>query len=159
MLQLSDISGVEGEKYMDGLEKLRPMALLLVRIGLGVIFIYNGYPKLFGHTRESMLEMAQDGLPAYFTYIAGVLELGGGAALIAGFYTRLIGLLLAVEMAIAIWKGEQIFAHPLAVDQYELALALGVGAFALATFGAGAISLDRMLPGKGKSPRGAMAKG
>src|SRR5260370_39448294 len=134
---------VQGEVRMHGLEKLRPLALLLLRVGLGAIFIYYGHWK-FGHGQDSMHEMIHDGLPAYFTYLAGTLELGGGAALIAGLATRLIGLLLAGEMAVAIWKGEHFFAHPLAVDQYGLALALGVGAFALATFGGGLISLDTL---------------
>jgi uncharacterized membrane protein YphA (DoxX/SURF4 family) len=73
---------------MRGIEKLRPLALLLLRVDLGVIFIYKGHPKLFGHTDDSMREMVQDGLPAYFAYIAGVLELGGGALLLCGLYTR-----------------------------------------------------------------------
>jgi putative oxidoreductase len=129
---------------MRGMEKLRPLALLILRVGLGVIFIFNGHPKLFGHTHDSMREMVHDGLPAYFAYIAGVLEMGGGVLLLAGFNTRLIGLFLAGEMAIAMWKGEHFFAHPLAVEQYELALALGAGAFALATFGGGSIALDTL---------------
>ena len=145
---------------MHGLEKLRPMALLLLRVGLGVIFIYNGYPKFFGRRLEHIDEMVHiNHLPAYFVYIAGVLELGGGVMLVAGLFTRMLGLLLAGEMAIAMWKGEQFFQNPLAVDKYELALALGVGAFALATFGAGSISLDGMLFGKGKSLRGAKSNG
>ena len=137
---------------MRGMEKLRPLALLILRVGLGVIFIYNGHPKLFGHTHDSMREMVQDGLPAYFAYVAGVLEMGGGTLLLSGFYTRIVELLLAGEMAVAMWKGEHFFAHPLAVDQYELALALGAGAFALATLGAGPVSLDTFL-GKGRSAR------
>jgi putative oxidoreductase len=141
---------------MRGMEKLRPMALLLLRAGLGVIFMYNGYPKFFGRRLEHIDEMVHiNHLPAYFVYIAGVLELGGGALLVAGLFTRMLGLLLAGEMAIAMWKGEQFFQNPLAVDKYELALALGVGAFALATFGGGSISLDRALFGTGKSPRAA----
>src|ERR1700692_1987416 len=94
-------------------------------------------------------------LPAYFVYIAGVLEVGGGAMLIAGLFTRILGLLLAGEMATAMWKGEKFFQKQVAGDKYELALALGVGAFALATFGAGSLSLDRAFFGKGKLPRGA----
>lgn len=139
---------------MHGMEKLRPLALLLLRLALGVIFIYNGYPKLFGRTRQAMYEMVHDnGLPAYFAYIAGVLELGGGAALLAGLCTQFLGLLLAGEMAIAIWKGDHFFARPLAVGRYELTLALAVGAFALGTFGAGSISLDAALCGSGTSKR------
>jgi putative oxidoreductase len=145
---------------MQGMEKLRPLALLLLRIGLGVVFIYNGYPKIFGRRLEHIDEMIHiNHLPAYFVYIAFVLEVVGGGLLIAGLFTRLVGLLLAGEMAIAMWKGEQFFQNPLAVDKYELALVLGVGAFALATFGAGSISLDRALFGKGKSPRGAKSAG
>jgi putative oxidoreductase len=139
---------------MQSMEKLRPLTLLLLRIGLGVIFIHNGLPKIFGRRLEHIDEMIHiNHLPAYFVYIAFVLEVGGGALLIVGLFTRVMGLLLAGEMAIAMWKGEQFFQNPLAVDKYELALALGVGAFALATFGAGSISLDRMLFGKGKSSR------
>jgi putative oxidoreductase len=141
---------------MDSLEKLRPLTLLLLRVGLGVIFIYNGYPKIFGRRLEHIDEMIHiNHLPAYFVYIAFVLEVGGGALLIGGLFTRLVGLLLTGEMAIAMWKGEQFFQNPRAVDKYELAMALGVGALALATFGAGSISLDRVFFGKAKSSRGA----
>jgi putative oxidoreductase len=125
-----------------------------------VVCMHNGYPKFWGRRLEHIDEMIHiNHLPAYFVYIAGVLELGGGAMLIAGLFTRLLGLLLAGEMAIAMWKGEQFFQNPLAVDKYELALVLGVGAFALATFGAGAISLDAALFGKGSSRRSSKARG
>ena len=136
---------------MQSMEKLRPLALLLLRVGLGVIFISNGYPKIFGRRLEHIDEMVHiNHLPAYFVYIAFVLEVGGGLLLISGLFTRIVGLLLAVEMAVAMVKGEQFFQNPFSVDKYELALALGVGAFALATFGAGSVSLDRAIFGKGK---------
>jgi putative oxidoreductase len=138
---------------MHGMEKLRPLALLLLRVGLGVVFIYNGFPKPFGHTREAIYKLAHEaGLPAYLAYLASFLGLVGGVMLVAGLCTRLIGLLLAGEMVIALWKIDHFFAHPLAVDQYELAMALAVGAFALATFGAGSLSLDAALFGKGAWP-------
>ena len=137
--------------HLEWMEKLRPVALFLLRLGLGAIFIYYGYPKFFGHTQDSMREMVQNGLPAYFAYLAGALELGGGSALIAGLATRLAGLALAAEMAVAIWKGEHFFSHPLAVDQYGLALALGLGAFTLATFGSGAISVDALFGKRGRA--------
>jgi putative oxidoreductase len=135
---------------MQFMDKLRPFGLLLLRIGLGVVFIHNGLPKIFGRRLEHIDEMIHiNHLPAYFVYIAFLLEVGGGAMLITGLFTRIVGFLLAVEMAIAMWKGEQFFQNPLAVDKYELALVLGVGAFALATFGAGSVSLDRAFFGKG----------
>jgi len=140
---------------MDGMEKLRLLALLLLRIGVGVVFISNGYTKMFGRRLEHIDEFVHVAhLPAYFVYIAFVLEVGGGTLLIAGLFTRIVGLLLAGGMAVALWRDEKIFQNPLAVDMYGLALVLGVGAFALATFGAGSISLDQAFFGRGKSPRG-----
>jgi len=136
---------------MHHLGKLRPLTLLLLRVGVGVVFMHNGYPKFTWEKQASMHEMVQSGLPVYFTYVAGVLELGGGALLVTGLFTRLIGLLLAGEMTIALWKAEHILTNPMAINNYELALVLGVGALALATFGAGPISLDRIFFGKDKS--------
>jgi uncharacterized membrane protein YphA (DoxX/SURF4 family) len=52
-------------------KRLGLRALLLLRAGLGVIFIYNGYLELFGHTREAIDEMVhENGLRAYFACIA-----------------------------------------------------------------------------------------
>jgi putative oxidoreductase len=125
------------------MEKLKPLALLLLRVALGVVFIYHGYPKLFTHTRQTMYALAhEDGLPAYFAYIAGVLEFGGGALLVAGFFTTCAGLALTIESAVVMWKVDHFFAHPLAVDRYQLALVCMAGSFALAAMGPGPISLD-----------------
>ncbi len=130
---------------MEGLEKLKPLALLLLRVGLGVIFVFHGYPKLFTHTRETMQGMAHMGFPAYFAYVAGVFEFFGGLMLIAGLFTRIAGLLLAAEMAVALVKVHGLFSNPMAVEKYEFPLALAVGAFALAALGAGMISLDHAI--------------
>jgi len=139
---------------MQSLEKLRPLALLLLRVALGAIFLYHGYPKLFGHTREALQWFAQHGLPSFFAYIAGIVECFGGCLLIAGLFTRLAGLLLAGEMAIALWKVHGILANPWKVANYELPLALATVAFALAVLGAGPVALDRLFFPEGKrSPR------
>src|SRR5258706_14123296 len=95
------------------LEKLRPLALLLLRVGLGVIFIYNGYPKFVGRRLEHIDEMVHiNHLPAYFVYIAGVLEIGGGAMLFGGLFAGVLGFVLAGEKAIAMWKGEPFYPSP-----------------------------------------------
>lgn len=139
---------------MEWMEKMRPLALLLLRIGVGAVFMDNGYPKFWGRRLEHIDEFVHVAhLPAYFVYIAGALELGGGALLVVGLFTRVLGLLLAGEMAVALWRDEKILQNPLALDRYGLALVLGVGAFALATFGGGSISLDRLLFGERKAPR------
>jgi putative oxidoreductase len=130
---------------MRNLEHLKPLALLLLRLGLGTIFIYHGYPKLFGHTRDAIASFEHLGLPGYFAYAAGAIEFFGGCLLVVGLFTRVAGLFLAGEMAVALWKVHKIIQDPLAIHNFEFPLSLAVGAFALATIGAGLVSFDHVL--------------
>ena len=132
---------------MRSLEKLTPLALLLLRFTVGVIFISHGYPKLFGHTREAMEGFSRMGLPSYLAYVSGLFEFFGGSMLIAGLFTRVAGLLLTIELGIGIWKAGHLVQDPMAVRNYESPLVLAVSAFALATLGAGVISLDQAIFG------------
>jgi putative oxidoreductase len=144
---------------MQSLEKLKPLAILLLRLALGVIFVYHGYPKLFGHTREAVQGFVRLGFPGYFAYISGLIEFFGGCMVIAGLFTRVAGLLLTIEMAIGIWKVGHLAADPMAVRGYETPLALTVSAFALATLGAGVVSFDQAIFREGRSaPRKAKSK-
>jgi putative oxidoreductase len=143
---------------MQILEKLKPLGLLLLRVAVGAILIYHGYPKLFGHTRDAMQAFTHAGLPGYFVYIAGVMEFFGGCMLVAGLFTRLAGLLLAGEIAVGLWKVHDIVSNPMAVRNYELPLMLAVSTFALATVGAGLISIDQALFHEGR-PASRRAKG
>lgn len=129
---------------MQALEKLKPLALLIARIAIGVIFIYHGLPKLT-HPQQWVQNFHHMGFPGYFAYVAAILEVFGGALLIVGLFTRIAGLLLAGEMAVALVGVHGIVRDPGNVHGYEFPLALAVLAFVLATGGAGAISLDQML--------------
>lgn len=129
---------------MQALEKLKPLALLIARIAIGVIFIYHGLPKLT-HPQQWVQNFHHMGFPGYFAYIAAILEVFGGALLIVGLFTRIAGLLLAGEMAVALVGVHGIVRDPGNVHGYEFPLALAVLAFVLATGGAGAISFDQML--------------
>jgi putative oxidoreductase len=134
---------------MQGLEKLKPLALLLLRLALGIIFIFHGYPKLFTHTRESLQMFQHMGFPGYFAYAAGALEFFGGILLLLGLFTRIAGLLLAGEMAIAVWRVHLPQGPVTTVKNYEFPLLLAVAAFTLAAVGAGLISLDQAIFGGG----------
>jgi putative oxidoreductase len=128
------------------LNRLQPIALLVLRIALGIIFMSHGYPKL-GHLRGgAQMEgfFIEHGLPGYFAYVAGVIELFGGGLVLLGLFTRPAALLLATEMCIAIVKVHSSHGY-LAIHDYEFPLSLAVACFALATFGAGFISLDSLL--------------
>jgi len=132
---------------MKSLNVLQPIGLLVLRIALGIIFFSHGYPKLV-HSAAMQGFFVQHGLPGYFVYVAAVLECFGGAMLVLGLFTRPVALLLAGEMAVAIWKVHSLKGY-LAVHEYEFPLTLLTACFALATVGAGRLSVDQPLFEKG----------
>lgn len=137
---------------MKSLESLEPVALFALRLALGIIFISHGYPKLAGSGHAMQGFFVAHGLPGSFVYVAGIIEVFGGGLLIVGLFTQVAALCLAVEMAVAIWK---VHSGPgiLAVHEYEFPLSLATACFALAATGAGLLSIDYPLFGKGRSAR------
>lgn len=137
---------------MDFLDRLRPFTLLVLRLMLALLFIYHGYPKIEHGISGAEQYMVSVGLPAYCAYIAVTLEIGGGVLLVLGLFTRPVALLLAIEMGIAMWKVDMVHGVK-AVPEYQFALALGASALALASFGAGSISMDHAFFGGSPKPR------
>lgn len=137
---------------MKFLNSLQPLGLLILRCVLGVIFLKYGYPKLT-HSNAAMEAMfVQHGLPAQLVYVAGVIETFGGPLLILGLFARGAALLFAVEMTIAIEKVHS--AHGImALPEYQFPLTLAAGCLALATVGAGTLSVDHFLFGEGAANR------
>jgi putative oxidoreductase len=139
------------------LSSLQPLGLLILRVALGVIFLTHGYPKLTRNAGALQGTFVQHGLPAQLVYVAGVLETFGGLLLIVGLFTRGAALLLGIEMGIAVLKvhgGRGI----MAVHEYEFPLALAAASLALATIGAGIMSVDHFLFGEGGPRRSRAAK-
>jgi putative oxidoreductase len=126
------------------LNRLQVVALMLLRIGAGSYFLAHGWTKLT-HMAGTMKFFSGLGFPGWMAVLIGLLEVGGGILLMFGLFTRVVGVLLTIEMVVAItavhWKQGPWWN----VGGYELALVCGVVAFALASFGAGVISLDYAL--------------
>jgi putative oxidoreductase len=129
---------------MKSLNALQPLALLMLRAVFGIIFMSHGYPLLAHRTSGTLALFAQHGLPGYFVYISGVLELFGGGLLLLGLFTRAAALLLAIEMVLVMWKISTPHSY-LAVNEYAYPLVVAAGCFTLATTGAGLVSVDRLL--------------
>jgi putative oxidoreductase len=123
------------------LEKLKPLGLLVLRLALGVSFMFHGYPKLSDPARW-LKAFPGFGFPSYFAYISGILELFGGGLLVLGLFTRGAALLLVIEMGLVLARTKIPVVGIYAFGQYELPLLLGAMALALATTGAGVISID-----------------
>jgi putative oxidoreductase len=77
--------------------------LLIVRVVLGIIMLYHGWPKVtnLGGTIEGFTGMGIP-LPALAALFSTVAEVGGGLLLLLGVLTDVAGLLVAVDMLGAI---------------------------------------------------------
>jgi putative oxidoreductase len=118
--------------------------LLLLRLVLAVVFGAYGYAKWAGGMDRfvGLLMTVHLPFPPLTAHFVATLELGGAALLALGIATRLIGLLLAIEMAVAIttvvWR--QGF-----MGGYAFELTLLTVALALAAAGGGAFSIPAAL--------------
>ncbi len=131
---------------MRHLNRLQPVALLVLRVVLGFIFLMHGKAKIFGGMTHHLDMVAGLGMPRWMGYLSASTEFFGGILLIGGLLTRLVGIAGCIEMCIAIAKVH--FKNGL-IGQggYELPLALAAINFALIWFGAGPISLDWLFSG------------
>jgi len=127
------------------------LGLAIIRVGLGVMMMLHGFPKLFGGTEvwnnlgSTMGMFGIDNYHTFFGLLAAVSEFVGGLFLILGFLTRPFAILLAITMLVATAKhyfdadGTEVFravAHP-----FELFWVF-VG---LAIIGPGKVSLSNIL--------------
>lgn len=135
---------------MKSFDSLQPLTLLFLRAVLALIFITSGYPKLTGTGPIGQQFFVQHGLPGEFVYVAGVLEVFGGALLVLGLFTRWAALLLTIDMGVVIWKVHLASGY-LAVHEYAYPLVLAAACLALVSIGPGFISMDYPLFGGGKS--------
>jgi putative oxidoreductase len=130
------------------LDRLQPLALLLMRVALGAIMIAHGAQKLFGGMSSFERVLSGAGVPWYMAYVVTAIEFGGGLLVLTGLLTRLSALLIFGEMCGAIakvhWKNG--LKGPAG---YEFPLACAALAFALIFLGAGPISLDWAIWGGG----------
>ena len=123
------------------LDRLQPLALLVLRLVLGAVMIAHGYPKVFGGLQRHYHFVGSLGLPGWLGYVSAFVEFGGGILLVIGLFTHCAAFAVLIDMAIAIWKVhfKNGFTQP---GGYEFPLTLAAVAFALIFFGAGPISLD-----------------
>jgi putative oxidoreductase len=141
------------------------VALLIIRVALAWVFIYNGGGKLFGWFHEGGIHTYADFFAntahlhpgTFFAVLSGVTEFAGGIALAVGLLGRLIGLALLGDMVIAMITVT--FKNGLEGSSlgsgYELNIALAVLALSVVLLGCGRYSLDASL-GASLRRRGAL---
>lgn len=121
------------------------MGLLVLRVVVGAIFAAHGAQKIFEFTIPGTIgSFAEMGVPLaeIAAPVVAFLELVGGILLILGFLTRPVGILLTVDMAVALALVHLPAGLWVAEGGYEFVAVLGVAALALALTGAGRYSID-----------------
>jgi len=131
---------------LSSLSKFKNSGLLLIRVGLGIMFIMHGYPKLFGgpefwkNVGQAMQHVGITFLPMAWGFLAAIAETIGGFLLLIGLLFRPAALALAFTMLIAslhhLNAGDGLMGSSHAIE-------VGVVFLGLAFLGPGKYSVDR----------------
>ncbi|MCX7014364.1 MAG: DoxX family protein [Candidatus Sumerlaeota bacterium] len=129
------------------LDRHRDMGLLLLRVGLGFMFMCHGLPKLMGGPNqwyEIGLAMGNLGIAAWPTFwglMAALAEFGGGFLLMVGFFFRGALFLIIIDMIVALTfhlrHGDSFgtYSHPIEDGIVMISLFLiGPGKYALDSY-------------------------
>ena len=122
-------------------------AYLLLRLGIGLLTILHGIPKMFGGIKmwrnlgTFMLPLGISFFPIFWGLLGALTEFVGGAALIFGLGTRLASFALILMMIVAcIWHLDRrdsfnIYSFPLTlIIVYATFLIIGGGNYSCDTY-------------------------
>ena len=129
-------------------DAVTPLALTLVRVIVGVMFLMHVSSKLqAGAAAIAANVFAKNGLePALVVaYVVIALELVGGACLVLGLFTRFFAAALAIEMLIALIVVHLPKGYAAGAGGYEYVLLIGAACFLIAITGGGPWSVDRAI--------------
>lgn len=128
------------------LGKYSSTALLIIRVGLGIMMVIHGYPKLAGGEEKWMKlggAMSNLGITAYpfiWGLLASIAECIGGVFLILGFFFRPACLMLVFTMGVATMSH---FARKEGIMEASHAIELGIVFLGLFILGPGKYSIDK----------------
>jgi len=137
-------------------ERRIDLAALLLRAGLGTMFIAHALLKVFVFTPAGTVQFFESlGLPGALAYATIAAELGGGALLILGVCTRAVAVALVPVLIGATWAhfgNGWMFAAPKGGWEYPAFLTLAAAVVGL--LGGGRYSVKAMrAPAHGVAPR------
>lgn len=128
--------------------KFRDFGLLLLRIGIGIMLVFHGLPKLMGGAAQwDELGSAVSHFGIYehheiYGYIIAFTEFGGGILLLFGLFHRIICFLLILIMALA---AANYFMAGAGLKGAHHAVEGGVLFLSLLFIGPGRYALDQLL--------------
>ncbi|ATH94761.1 oxidoreductase [Bacillus glycinifermentans] len=132
------------------MNKKYEIGALILRLITGFTFFLHGLSKFQGGIENTVGFFSSVGIPGFLAYIVAIIELAGGALMILGLGTRIIGVLFAVVMLGAIFT-VKLSAGFMGTDGgagYEFDVALLAMSVSLALSGSSMLSLDRLFRAK-----------
>lgn len=126
------------------LSRFQPQAYALLRIVAGFLFFWHGAQKLLGYPPLPPGVK----IPPFILYVAGPVELIGGALILLGLFTRCAAFVASGEMAVAYWMAHGRKALLPLQNGGELAVLDCFLFLFLSTQGSGIWSLDSLRKGK-----------
>jgi putative oxidoreductase len=119
-------------------------AMLVLRLGLGILMIYHGYDKLvhFGAKQDTFMNFMGMGKSMSLALVV-FAEFFCSLFLILGLFTRLATIPLIITMCVAIFKVHN--SNVLSDDHGQMAALYLTGYVALFLTGPGKISVDGMI--------------
>ncbi len=121
---------------------------LIGRILISTIFLFAGITKISGYAGTQGYMDAM-GVPGMLLPLVIILELGGGLAIIAGWQTRIVAILLAGFCLLTALIFHLDFADRMQSIMFMKNLAVAGGFLALAAYGPGALALDNRSKSRG----------
>ena len=132
------------------LEGLQRLAVLMLRLLLGFVFVMHGSQKLLGAFGGGGIAgfagmLAKSGIEPHIplAWVVGITEFVGGICVFFGFLTRFWAAGLAIDMAVALFKVHLANGFFISKNGFEFVLTLGVLALAVVFMGPGSPSVDR----------------
>ena len=132
----------------------RDLGLLILRLGIGIMFMIHGWPKITGGVEKwtglggSMENLGIAFAPAFWGFMAAFAEFFGGLLLVLGLFFRFTNVLLVFTMIVAAivhLKGDDGFGGA------SHAIEAGILFFSLIFIGPGRYSLDeKIFPGENR---------
>ncbi|MDH4222271.1 MAG: DoxX family protein [candidate division Zixibacteria bacterium] len=135
------------------LDKYRNTGLLILRIGIGGMFLFHGYPKLIGGVEQweklgtAMTNLGIHFAPAFWGFMSAIAEFFGGIFIILGLFFRPACIFLTINMIVAtpmhLGRGDGLAGASHAIED-------GIVFLSLILIGPGNYSLDKVFEPKRK---------
>ncbi|CAA6803432.1 MAG: DoxX family protein [uncultured Campylobacterales bacterium] len=130
----------------DKLDKYSDLGLLILRVGIGIMFICHGYPKILDGVDEwtrlgsNLSHLGINFAPTFMGLSAALAEFVGGVLLVLGLLTRPACIFLCITMTVATVMH---ISEEHDFKKYSHALEAAILFFSLVFIGPGKYSFDR----------------